>query len=114
MDQEDDNNNDNDNNLNNELNNMNIDNRSKKNPCLYCLKDVQGSSRCSRCRTALYCDRYCQEKHWPVHKNSCKNSNNEDNDKKLEMKALNYSKQGNCVFIYTHTIIIINQIYYIL
>jgi hypothetical protein len=38
-----------DDNLNNEISNMNINSHSNRN-CLYCL---QGSSRCSKCRTAL-------------------------------------------------------------
>ena len=93
--------------LSNELSSMNIDSSSssskkKKKNCLHCLKEVEGSSRCSKCRTALYCSRNCQEKHWPVHKNNCINSNDaEDGDEKLEMKAENHFKQGN--FIYTNT-----------
>ena len=90
--------NDDDDNLNNELSSMNIDSshRSSNRNCLYCIQVVQGSSRCSKCRTALYCNRACQEKHWPVHKNICIDSNNaEDSDEKLSMKAKNHSKQGN-------------------
>ena len=89
--------NDDDDNLNNELSNMNINSshRSSNRNCLYCLQVVQGSSRCSKCRTALYCNRGCQEKHWPVHKKNCINSNNtEDSDEKLFIKANNHSKQG--------------------
>ena len=96
MDQ--DNSNNNDNNLNNELSNMNINSSShskKKNTCLHCLQEVEGSSRCSKCRTALYCGRRCQEKHWPVHKNICQNSNSEDTNDKLRLKAENHFKQGN-------------------
>ena len=84
--------------VNNDLSNMNISSshRSSDRNCLYCLQKVQGSSRCSKCRTALYCNRYCQEKHWPVHKNICIDSNNtEDSDEKLFTKAENHSKQGN-------------------
>ena len=92
------NNNVDDNNINNELSNMNIDSsshRSSDRNCLYCLQVVKGSSRCSKCRTALYCNRDCQEKHWPVHKNICIDSNNaEDSDEKLHMKAQNHLKQG--------------------
>ena len=87
------------NNLSNELGTMNIDSsshRSSDRNCLYCLQKVEGSSRCSKCRTALYCNRDCQAKHWPVHKNICIDSNNTDNsNEKLDMKAKNHSKQGN-------------------
>ena len=86
------------NDLSNELSNMSIEGSSKKKrgACLNCLKEVEGCSRCSKCRTALYCNRACQEKHWPVHKNICQDSNNtEDSDEKLAMKATNHSNQGN-------------------
>ena len=43
----------------NELSTMSIDTSSskkkKKNTCLCCLKEVEGSQRCSRCGTAHYC-----------------------------------------------------------
>jgi len=94
--------NDNDDNLNHELSSMNIDSshRSTDRNCLFCLQKVEGSSRCSKCRTALYCNRACQEKHWPVHKNICIDSNNaEDSDEKLAMKAENHFKQGNYIYI---------------
>jgi len=90
------NNNDDDDNLNDEISNMSIDNSRSGTSryCLYCLKTVEGSMRCSKCRTALYCNRECQLKHWPVHKNSCQDSNAEDNDEKLSMKADNHCEQG--------------------
>ena len=81
---------------------MSINSRSKKKKgtCLYCLQVVKGSMRCSRCETALYCGRECQVKHWPVHKNSCLDSNDtEDSNEKLNMKAMNHYKQGNCILI---------------
>ena len=87
---------DDDDNLNNELSNINIKSGSSRH-CLYCLKAVESSLRCSKCRTALYCGRACQEKHWPVHKNICINSNREDSNEKLEMKAENQLNQGNCI-----------------
>ena len=87
--------------LNNELSSMNIvdssgsSSKKKKDTCLCCLKEVEDCSRCSKCRTALYCDRACQEKHWPVHKNICQDSNNaEDSNEKLTMKATNHLLQG--------------------
>ena len=87
--------NDDDDNLSNELSNMNIHSRSSSRHCLYCLKQVEGSLRCSKCRTALYCGRVCQEKHWPAHKNICQDSNTENNEEKLLTKAMNHLKQGN-------------------
>ena len=96
------NNNSNDDGLSNELSSMNIKNSSssikkkKKDTCLHCLKEVEGCSRCSKCRTALYCSRACQLKHWPMHKNVCQDSNNAENsDEKLKMKAENHFDQGN-------------------
>ena len=77
--------------------NVKKDNSSNDHICLYCLKEVEGSSRCSRCRTALYCSKKCQEKHWPVHKNRCQDSNMEDSIEKLDMKACNHLKQGNYI-----------------
>ena len=82
-------------NLNEELSNMNINGGDSTRNCLYCLKEVKGQSRCSQCRTALYCNRECQLKHWPVHKNICTDSNNaESSDEKLDMKAFNHFNQG--------------------
>ena len=90
-------NDDDDDNLNKELSNMNINisTGSSNRTCLCCLKEVKGSSRCSQCRTALYCSRECQLKHWPVHKNVCQDSNNtQDSDEKLYKKAHNHCNQG--------------------
>ena len=63
--------------------------------CLNCLKDVKDDHRCSKCRAATYCGRECQVAHWPVHKNICVESNTEDSNLKLSMKAQNHLKQGN-------------------
>ena len=81
--------------INSDSSNGNTNSNKKKKTCLYCLKEVEGSSRCSKCRTALYCNKDCQVQHWPSHKNICLNSNNEDSNEKLEMKATNHFKQGN-------------------
>ena len=89
--------------LSNELSSMSIDTSSskKKNTCLFCLKEVKGLQGCSRCGTARYCDRECQLKHWPVHKNSCQDSNDtEDSNEKLEIKAFNHYNQGNSIHTY--------------
>ena len=78
------------------INKKSMKNHACERYCLYCLKLVEGSLRCSKCRTALYCDKECQLKHWSVHKNSCHDSNDTENsDEKLHMKAYNHSKQGN-------------------
>ena len=87
-------------NSNDDDDNLNNDSHSKKRKnCLCCLKEVEGSSRCSQCRTALYCSRECQLKHWPVHKNICQDSNNTDRNEKLEIKAINHHDQGICMHI---------------
>jgi len=47
--------------------------------CRYrgCSKDAiikqktKASKRCSRCRCTYYCDQFCQQMHWPDHKNDC-------------------------------------------
>ena len=89
--------------ISNELSSTTIDGSSskkKKNICLFCLKEVQGLQGCSQCGTARYCGRECQMKHWPVHKNSCRDSNDtEDSNEKLRMKAMNHYNQGSCIFI---------------
>jgi len=82
-------------------------NGNSKNNCLYCLEEVEGLLRCSKCRTALYCNRKCQEKHWPVHRNICRDSNAEDSDEKLELKALNHAKQGESPYIHIKVLIIL-------
>jgi len=95
------NSNDDDDNLSDKVSNMNIDcNSGITRTCLCCLKVVEGCSRCSQCRTALYCNRACQLKHWPVHKNICIDSNiAEDSYEKLNMIAKNHLKQGNSLYI---------------
>ena len=40
-------------------------------PCSNC-GDDGASSRCTQCKTAVYCDRTCQSAHWKVHKATCK------------------------------------------
>lgn len=63
--------------------------------CLCCLKQVDGSRRCGRCRTAQYCSIECQTQHWRVHKNNCSDSNSNDSTEKLYLKTFNHEKQGN-------------------
>jgi hypothetical protein len=39
--------------------------------CSACSKITNGRKKCARCRT-MYCDRICQEAHWPEHKAFCR------------------------------------------
>ena len=52
--------------------------------CFYCstLVEVKGNEyvRCSRCRTAKYCHRDCQQAHWKVHKKVCQKSDADDSN----------------------------------
>ena len=68
---------------------------SSKKLCMQCLKECDEDLRCSKCRTARYCSRPCQLKHWPVHKHSCTNANKSDSFDKLYAKAHNHSELGN-------------------
>lgn len=47
-------------------------NKVENNRCLQCQELAERVSKCSRCKSALYCSRKCQMGHWPVHKVSCK------------------------------------------
>ncbi len=40
--------------------------------CGACGKTAKNLSRCGRCKSVQYCGRACQQKHWPLHKKSCK------------------------------------------
>jgi len=65
-----------------------------KHRCLNCSIEVTTNQKCSRCRTASYCSRHCQLKHWPVHKNSCQDANSNDTFEKKYIKAKNLIEQG--------------------
>src|SRR5579872_994574 len=39
--------------------------------CGYCNKTAEKLQRCAGCHFILYCDRECQKKHWPKHKDVC-------------------------------------------
>ena len=67
---------------------------SSKKYCSCCLKEIDGSLRCGKCRSAIYCNRSCQLKHWESHKHICKDSNCDDSSEKLRLKANNHLKQG--------------------
>jgi len=41
-------------------------------PANYCACcGLAATTRCARCNTARYCNKVCQRKHWPVHKQTC-------------------------------------------
>ena len=42
------------------------------NSCGACQAPLNVKLRCTRCLAVHYCDRGCQENHWPVHKGSCR------------------------------------------
>ena len=65
-----------------------------KHRCLNCSIEVTTNQKCSRCRTASYCCKNCQIKHWPVHKNSCQDANSNDTFEKKYIKAKNLIDQG--------------------
>jgi hypothetical protein len=39
--------------------------------CHGCLKFNKKTFQCSKCKKSKYCDKICQQKHWPIHKNDC-------------------------------------------
>ena len=39
------------------------------NKCAYC--GLTATTRCAKCHLAMYCNKLCQRKHWPVHKQNC-------------------------------------------
>ena len=61
--------------------------------CANCFKELERLLRCSKCLTSAYCDRVCQQKHWPMHKNVCRKIEGDDDYEKL---ANNYNDQGKC------------------
>lgn len=40
--------------------------------CVQCKAYSEDIKRCSRCKSANYCSRRCQNKHYPLHKKECK------------------------------------------
>jgi hypothetical protein len=49
---------------------------ASKKTCSLCLKPLEKVQRCSKCKTAYYCSRQCQEKNWSVHKKQCEQQQN--------------------------------------
>jgi hypothetical protein len=41
------------------------------NKCSYCSRAVKDLKKCTRCLRVQYCNKTCQEKHWPDHKVVC-------------------------------------------
>ncbi|KAJ1197880.1 hypothetical protein NDU88_001725 [Pleurodeles waltl] len=39
--------------------------------CAACTRRLPVMKRCVRCRSAFYCSKECQERHWPIHRNRC-------------------------------------------
>ena len=46
--------------------------RERTSKCSYCGKTSESLKKCTRCLTVQYCNRDCQQKHWKLHKASCK------------------------------------------
>ena len=46
--------------------------RERQSKCSYCGKTSENLKKCTRCQTVQYCNRDCQQKHWKLHKVSCK------------------------------------------
>ena len=42
--------------------------------CSCCKKRSNDLKKCTKCGTVQYCNRYCQAKDWPIHKNNCTNA----------------------------------------
>ena len=63
--------------------------------CFVCLKP--STMKCSRCLTIQYCCKEYQKQDWKVHKNNCKDNNNNDSLNKHINKAESYNVQGNFV-----------------
>ena len=45
---------------------------SKEKQCCFCKNVSTGKKRCSRCKTAVYCDADCQRQDWKAHQPFCK------------------------------------------
>ena len=56
---------------------------SRSHKCSAC-RSIGATARCKRCMSVQYCDRGCQEAHWPFHKAICKSNskNNTNNSQK--------------------------------
>jgi hypothetical protein len=46
--------------------------REKESKCSYCGQTSENLRKCTRCQAVQYCNRDCQQKHWKLHKVSCK------------------------------------------
>ena len=48
--------------------------REKESKCSYCGQTSENLRKCTRCQAVQYCNKDCQQKHWKLHKVSCKES----------------------------------------
>ena len=46
--------------------------RERESKCSYCGKTTENLKKCTRCHAVQYCNKDCQQKHWKLHKASCK------------------------------------------
>lgn len=67
--------------------------------CAYCFacNELGPTKRCSRCKTATYCDHTCQKLHWHVHKHQCYQMalDNAEYEKMLTKKMSNEHNMSN-------------------
>ena len=68
--------------------------------CAAC-RAQDASKRCTRCQSVCYCDRGCQESHWPFHKPICSKiaAGKEDSDLYLADGRVGLHQLGNTCFM---------------
>ena len=64
--------------------------------CGACHAPLHVNLRCTRCSMVHYCDRGCQENHWPLHKATCRVLSKQDNSTAVARKfaELSYGRVG--------------------
>ena len=63
--------------------------------CSHCLKQGRALFKCTQCRVVRYCSNECQTLAWENHQKNCIDSNADDTVEKLQLKAANFSDQGD-------------------
>ena len=60
--------------------------------CAYCkaIANKEDFKKCAKCRSAAYCSKDCQKKHWPVHKTVCKSAPKESCSQKTKAGASSF------------------------